>query len=342
MGFFSKLFGKKDVLVDSVLLKQKNEGNFKASENHPTVNKEYALTIFLWAHQKASPVRRKEEYARYFAYDCGINDPEAYHHYLISKGYFEQASTEEMLSTLKVDDIKRMLKENGLSTTGKKADLINRATSEIDEKTLQSRFNQPHYVLSSLGNEFLENHSDYILLHKHGSWGIDWKEYDANHYPGCSFYDTVWAILNKRVLEDNHNFGRNEYYFMYQLLAEEKKRKRALEMLLRVLFVDLSGSCAIGSFTLYNDGYLSKKELEESFGIAIMLAPGIVHPIAEYKDVYTDSVIDRLYEQSLPIQVCEKELFRDIVESIINGSFDETIAEVKLRKAFYRYVGQMK
>lgn len=50
---------------------------------------------------------------------------------------------------------------------------------------------------------------------------------------------------------------------MYQLLAEEGKRERAIEMLLRVLYIDLSGVFGMDCYKMYREGLYTKKDLTE-------------------------------------------------------------------------------
>lgn len=343
MGLFSKLFQKKESTAKSeikvtITAKMNNE---TYEPDIPPYQGDYAKTIFLWAHDKASAVRQNDDYARYFLYECGILNPSVYHKELIRDGYFEKAPVTAVLDALKVADLKQILSSINQSTTGKKDALIERIIETADDADLKSICNEELYILSELGKSFLKKHDDYVLVHKHKNWGIDWKEYDLQHRPGYSFYDTVWGIFNKRVIEDNQNFGRNSYLNMYQLLEEEGKRERAIEMLLRVLYIDLSGVCGMNCYQMFKQGFYTEEELIEYFNIAIMFAPGIVKPIADYENVYNDSIIDRLYEWKLPIQICSKELFINLVHSVIDGSYDEEKFEAQLKEAYVRFVKKL-
>lgn len=338
MGFLSKLFSKKPQAPEVKATVTGHDNMASYSPDIPPYQGDYAKAIFLWAHDKASPVRNNDDYARYFLYECGISNPSLYHSKLIQEGYFIKASKASMLNSLKVVELKEILTTIGQPVTGKKEVLIERILSSADENILNSLSKKELYILSEMGEAFLLQHDNYVQLHKHKNWGIDWKEFDAHYRSGLSFYDVVWGILNKRVLKDCQNFGRGEYLSMYQLLAEEGKREHAIEMLLRVLYIDLSGVYAISNFEMYKRGLYKKKDLYEYFDIAIMLAPGIVHPIAEFKDVYSDGIVDRLYEQKLPVHICDKKLFFTLVHSILDGTYDETAIEKKLNSAYNKYV----
>lgn len=340
MSFLSKLLGKKD----STPQKSQASISFTASVNTnqqpdiPPLQGDYAKTIFLWAHQKASPVRKIDEYARYFMYECGIKNPVAYHQDLIKQGLFVPAPVGASISSMKVAELKKILSELGLPTTGKKDALIQRILTSADDSVLNKYCPEKLYIPSEAASAFLQANQNYVLVHTHKSnWGIDWHEFDANYKPGMSFYDVAWGIFNNRII-DSHNFGRNEYFNMYQLLMEEGKKDRAIKMLLQVLYLDLSGACDHGSLRLYKEGIYTKKDLLEHFDIAIMLAPGIISRIAELKYEYDDSIIDWLYDHKLPIQVCSKQLFRKIVLSIFDGTFDEEAVNEQLQRAYAKAI----
>lgn len=345
MSFLARLFGKKDASqneTETEKVLSKVTGNVSFSPEIPSLQGDYAKAVFLWAHDKASPVRKQDEYARYFLYECGIRNPVAYHKDLIAQGYFDQAPLSAILKTFKVVELKQLLAQMGKPSTGKKEVLIERVAEAAPKEFIDQLCPDKLYVLSEKGQHFLSEHQNCVLVHKHKTnWGIDWHEFDANFRPGLSFYDVAWGIFNRRVVADKNTFGRNEYLHMYQLLAEEGKRGHAFEMLLRVLYIDLSGVCASGSFQLYREGIYSKKDLREHFGIAIMLAPGIVNPIADFTDLYDDAIIDRIYEQKLPIQVCDKKLFRSIVGSVLDGTYDESKVEEQLKRAYYKTINAL-
>ena len=329
--FISELFGTKQ------LMKTANTNN-SYSPNIPNFQGDYAKTIFLWAFNKSSPVKKQSEYARYFLYECGIRDAVLYHRQLIKEGYFTKASMEEKLKTLKVADLKLMLKELEQPVTGKKDILIKRVLENADEQYINNHCESDVYELSEKGHLFLEDHYDYVNIHKHKNWGIDWRTYDIKHKQGYSFYDTVFEIFNERISKGAVCFGRNEYYNMYQALAEENKREQALEMLMRVLYIDLSGVDGIDDIALYKKGECTYNELRDSFDIFIMLAPGIVEPIAKYADVYNDDMVKHIYEWHLPVQICSKSLFLEIVHSVIDGTYNEQVMTCRLKAEYIKYI----
>lgn len=339
MGFLSDLFKKKEKLQIEVKTSHIEKTRIISDDpNIPPFQGDYAKTVFLWAHSKASPVKANDGYARYFLYECGIRNAARYHQELIATGYFEEASVAQTLNSLKVTELKEILEELGQPTTGKKEGLIDRIAKYANDAIISRYCPEKQYILSTYGQDFLDAHYDYVMVHKHKNWGVDWKEYDAHKIPGVSYYDTMWAIFNEQLTNNLRSFGRNQYLYMYQLLHEEGKREQALQMLLRVLYIDLSGVEGMQYYDLYRQGIYNQKEVRECFNIAIMLAPGILDSIKDFADIYKDEIVSKIYEQRLPVQVCDKKLFIEIISSTIDGTYDQSTAEEKLKKAYYKYL----
>ena len=339
MGFFSNIFKKKDNIQPSVNITVTAKTEFVHNDpDIPPLQGDYAKTIFLWAHTKAAPIRANDSYARYFLYECGIRNPSKYHRGLIAEGYFTEASVEQTLNSLKVTDLKEILSALGESTTGKKDALVWRIANNADTSLIEKYCPEKLYMLSALGQSFLADHADYVMVHKHKNWGIGWQEYDARKVHGRSYYDNMWAIFNEQLSRGPQDFGRTQYLFMYQLLNEEGKREQALQMLLRVLYLDFSGVGILRYADYYRRGFYKQKEMREMFSVVIMFAPGIIDPIKDFADVYTDEMITKVYEQHLPVQICDQKLFRSIVHSVLDGTYDQVAAEEKLKRAYHKYL----
>ena len=196
------------------------------------------------------------------------------------------------------------------------------------------------YTITAKGKLYLDNNQDYIRLHKHRDWDINWKEFDIHKKPGYSFSDTVWEIFNERILKSS-DFGRSQYYMMYQLLLEENKRKQACRIILHVLYLDLSGVYSRDALRLYKSGILKKDELYGTLSVTPFFTPFVICPIVELKDVFDIKYIDRIYEHRLPFNICNKELFIEIVESLIYGTFDEVYYTKRLEEQCKKLVASL-
>lgn len=72
-----------------------------------------------------------------------------------------------------------------------------------------------------------------------------------------------------------------------------------------------------------------------------MIAPGIINPIADYAEYYSDSIIDKLYSWKLPVQICSKGLFLKIVHSALDGNFNFDSTTSELKAAYNQFVNQL-
>lgn len=354
MGFLDKIFKRnrivshdeqREVVTTSttnnqVQMQLKFEPNSQQVQI-PELQGDYAKTLFLNAYQKASPVKSDSQYQRYLIYECGIKEPSKYHLRMIEEGYLEKSSLVEILRSLKVDELKTILDELGQKKVGKKEELIQRIVDNSDINQITQRYSQDTYCISLKGKQFLEQNINYIKIHQHSSWGINWKEYDKRKNPGYSFYDTVWRIFNERILH-SVSYGRNEYYNMYELLLEEGRRKDALEKLLLVLYIDISGIEGENIYKLFKQRVYTKKQTLEYFNIAVMIVPKINETIKTFKDVYDDTIVERIYEAyKLPVQLCNKELFLEIIHSSLDHNYDVDITTRKLRAKYVTFINSL-
>lgn len=302
---------------------------------------DYAKTIFLWANQKASPVKKRDEYPSYLFYECGIQDAAKYHDKMIKDGFFIPSPVQETLSTLKVDALKEILSSHGQPVSGKKTEIIERILVNVPEEELVAYVSKDSYSLSDTGKKFLEAHNDYVLLHTHRNWGIEYNEYvdELRSCPGKSFYDVCWGIFNKRIMENGKkgDLSRNVYFNMHQLLMEEGKKQSAFEELVRVFYLDLSGYDS-GSFNLLRQGIYKKSDLLSHFDTNVMIAPGIVKALGDLQDYYNKEIVERVAEWKLPFNACSPELFAETVDSIIKGTFDEVGTLKRLKQGYEKAV----
>lgn len=348
MGLFKKILTMIAKNQSSLIKNKKNKNTIniknivtstnKSDEEIPNLQGDYAKVIFLNAYQKSSQIKSDSEYQRYLLYECGIKKPSKYHFEMIENGYLEKASSLDRIKGLKVSELKVILSELGQKKTGKKDDLVQRIIEVADDKMIMKWCPGEHYSISEKGKEFLKINLDYVKIHKHNNWDIDWKDYDKRRKPGYNFYDIVWGIFNDRLLK-SQDYGRNEYFNMYQLLAEEGRRKDALEKLLMVLYNDISGVEGNFIYTSCKEGLYTKNEAIDDFDVAIMLAPGIVGAIKKFQDVFTDDIVEHIYNTyKLPIQLCDKKLFLEIVHSVISDDYDEEKIKKKLKIQYKKFI----
>lgn len=186
------------------------------------------------------------EYPKYFIDTYRIEKPEIIHNQIIDEKYLRESTNEEKLQSLKVSDLKKILKENGLIQSGPKVELINRViSSNIDLSFLNDTL---VYTATEKGLEFLEVYGFYDKLRKHKySRAIDPAQYirvrNKKKYK-ASFRDIIWACF-----QENYNYGflKEEWNYIavtshcsYELLLEEN-HVDAITFLLESIIIFMSG-----------------------------------------------------------------------------------------------------
>lgn len=375
MGFFKKIFGSRNSQSefnsssfnenknsDYVYVVKDNNSNeiikTKNSINKQKTNTKkdndflsYQKTLFLYSLSfYTKPIEDNGKYKRYLIYECKINNPQNFHKKMIAENYLELATKEETINTLTVSELKQILKSNALPVSGKKEILINRIKENIDLENLTFNDQQKRYTLSDKGKQYLKKHYEFVLLHNHNNWDINFKEYiNRKNRLGSkySFYDVCWSIFNERIIKyrkySDADLLRNNFFDMYNLLLEENKPEQAIYYLLLTIYYDLSGmefyeQIKTGMTPLYDkelysnltkrirDPITGKEKIinitEENF-YDNHFPMNIIKKLGSLKSYYNKSIIDDIYSKyKLPISCCSSEMFKDIISDFYNNPKD--------------------
>lgn len=155
-------------------------------------------------------------YPGFWWFKYGIRDVGHALESLEHRGFIRWASKYHSLQSLKLDELKAVLSNEGKSTSGKKADLIERIISEIPEDRLIIPNYVPKYELTDLGKIELEDNGYVPYMHNHthlttedGTFGETFTVWDINKYfPDGNAKDwrhTVGIVEKKRFGVDMAN-----------------------------------------------------------------------------------------------------------------------------------------
>lgn len=183
--------------------------------------------VFLDRYSTGVHIMSDTEYPRYFYYDFGIKSPSSFHKKLIREGYYSPSEISDILESMRISDLKIVLKNLNTTTTGKKSELINRILNSTSSDhlmlVLQSDGTE-FYSLSDKGKKFVKKHADYILLFKHrDKLHIEFEDYISakKFLPGTNnFYFVIQSILKNQEFENwkNNNYG--SLAFAYQNMGD--------------------------------------------------------------------------------------------------------------------------
>ncbi len=125
---------------------------------------EIMLLHYCKDHQYPKPTNG---YPGFWWFKYGIRDVGHALQSLEERGFIQWASKKKSLDNLKLDELKRILSEENITSSGKKADLIDRIISEIPDDKLIIPNYTPKYELTLLGEKELEENEYIPYMHNH-------------------------------------------------------------------------------------------------------------------------------------------------------------------------------
>ena len=186
----------------------------------------------------------KNGYPGFWWFEYGIRNVGAALKSLEERGYIKYGCLAYSLKELTVPDLKELLKQHGMATTGKKAELIERAAANINEADLLSFGMVPKYELTALGESELKENAYVSYLHGNRYDMTVWEMNQRIAQTHRPYRDILWGYFNEQSLIyfQNLEFGRyrNIRLDMYRFLMEENRTQEAFHMLCEVLSLDLN------------------------------------------------------------------------------------------------------
>ncbi|MBQ3518873.1 MAG: SAP domain-containing protein [Clostridia bacterium] len=328
MGLLSKIFGKNKNTVNLTI---ETTCTVNRDNSLPEYKGDYAQANFLNIYKKATPIKKEDQYQQYFKYHFGIVNPRDYHRKMISEGFLEEASVEDVLQSLKTDELKNILSMLNLTKTGKKDDLIKRIlNSESDLSFIKKA--EMQYSISKKGETYLKDNYDLIDLYaKRDTYFVTYEEYIEQKMksPKMPYHDILWGIFNKRMHRDiTTDCGCFQHYCMYHLLIDEKRFSLALEHYLMYFVLEIN---VAGEMRRYIDSYktlsslYSYKEYRERFPFHSFELHG-QEKIYSLREYFNHEMIERCYNPGF-YEIISKEEFNTIIANILNDSLDNESTE---------------
>lgn len=194
------------------------------------------------------------DFPRYWYFDYGIDNPQAVLNMLLSGGFIRVAAAKESIQNLKVSELKDILSEFGVTSKGKKSNLIEAVLENISEEDFAPKISVRRYALTELGEQELKD-NEYVTYFG-GSSKYGMTVWDMNkviqNYPSKLYRDRIWGHLNKKINEamnilqkdgDMYSFYLREisvHYEMCKFLIEESRHPAdALRLWSRATYYDL-------------------------------------------------------------------------------------------------------
>lgn len=221
---------------------------------------------------------------------------------LVKKDLLTLQSPTDSLNSLKVTDLKEILKEHGLKSTGNKKVLVDTLCTNLSDEQIEERVPDKFYT-PSIDGEALINEYSYIIWTKQNdskdgtvnvaSMIMEMEKSDFKNTP----QEVAWSLLQKAHVQNlkdkNYGLARNSQSSMARYLEKENKDLQALHHYIKVTQYDMSG--------LNNGDYISHPKY-------LMVISGI---------------FDRINKIIFELELSEQQL-----RSIFNQVWDETMKEL--------------
>ena len=134
----------------------------------PTANGLYVGEVLLLEYCSYGKYPKPNSgYPGFWWFEYGIRDVGHVLESLEKRGFLQWCPLEQRLSVLKTDDLKQILACEGLPTSGKKADLIDRIITGIPGVDYQLPETSKKYSLTPLGQTELQDNGYIPYMHKH-------------------------------------------------------------------------------------------------------------------------------------------------------------------------------
>lgn len=304
---------------------------------------EYATALMLYGYEKAMPIH--SAYAVFFERECHVTNPRALVKTLISDGYLEPSSLQDILYSYKVSELKSILESYGLKKNGKKDELVIRIMSEIPNNELNKYLPaEQYYSLSQKGREFLNTHLDYIELHRNAAWGISIEEYNSiKRAVGTDdFYDNMLVHYRGKLPNASSYEIRSHCFCLYQIYNHKNDYHNALLHILYVLYWDVNAKENYPSTEYFEYNSMSKNRFKSQYPVSVF-APGIMSDIVKLKDHYKKELVEQIYNSGtfrFSSNLCSMQTFIDILSDLYNSPvFPYDKWNDYLGKKYYKSIG---
>lgn len=290
----------------------------------------YAMFMKKYSVCKHPSQMQESEYAHWQFMACGVKNLNKLHKELFDKGYFRNANAKEKLSIYKAPQVKDVANQLGISSSGKKDDVVLRVFESATIEQVNEIIKDDVYAISIKGQEFLDSNKLEIEYYfENTDPDITLDEYIKKRGT-LSTFDLKWQSCLKALKEDDEQYGRNIHYNMYSLLEAEGKKEQALRYLLMVLRNDMSGVIAYKAIRQFPD----KNEFRGKQYAHIYFAPGLITDIKNHMEFYDPSMIDDVYSQKLPLDASNPELMKQVIKSIFDGTLKQDEVKKQLDENF--------
>lgn len=231
-------------------------------------------------------------FPRFWTYEYAVQNPSDLLKKLEREGFIREGTAIESLSWLTLPSLKSILSEQGLKTSGKKADLIDRIKSDVPQSVIESNVSERHYVLTALGEAELKENA-YVASMHNKDYGVSVWDVNKALRGGSSerWRDAVWGELNCEQLDAAKYLSNGNVAPMTSVMYRQVdflKDEGRIDQAITIVIYALSDEIGIRA----PEHFLLDKELYEK-GIDTSKQPSFYKSVKDYSD-FGFSLLDDL------------------------------------------------
>lgn len=280
----------------------------------------------------------------FWYWQYSVTDPQSILDSLFDRGFIKTGDLRSSLEKLTVPEIKEELKQINQKVSGKKSELIDRLIKFGDFTTLNQKYLERYYSLTSKGEQELQENQYVLYLHKNKRINMTvWEMNRRIAHTHRPYRDILWEYFNEQASIHLQNLNFGLYWCnclnMYDFLMEDDRSQEAFHILCELLLLELNDldnqyqyllECEKTDPEYYLTTYESKlKDLFPYEESSLKIPPAISDWIAEMQitlalddNNYKKAILKELQEIHLPCRIFTDEECVDIVIANIHHDID--------------------
>lgn len=286
-------------------------------------NEVYAYYMFLEKYQMLLEPKKISEdgFAHFQFLRCGVDKVYDLYKTLCEKGYYSEATLEDNLAFYNVGGLKDILTKLELDTKGKRDTLVDRIVSNVSIEQFKSVVEEIYYKRTELADKYLVEHADEYRYYCSGrDKFITLEQFLKEEKEENDKFENSFGIDAIKMHNGSIEWGN--YLTAAQRFESEGKKSESLINYLEALRIEISG---VNRYKVWKELGLKDVDfrLESATSLStIYFNQNTIQWIKKLSDFYNDEMLGYVTSLELPINACNDDLFKEIVQSILDDSFE--------------------